>query len=61
MMGNAFIQLGCAMFGIPMFVMLIIAGIGMEIPPFILHNGGWSMALGIIVAGIGAAMILVED
>ena len=59
-MGNAFIQLGCAMFGIPMLVMLLMAGVGMEIPPFILHNGGWSMALGIIVAGIGAAMTLVE-
>ncbi len=59
-MGNAFIMLGCAMFGIPMFGMLLIAGIGMDIPPFILHNGGWSMALGIIVAGIGAAMTLVE-
>lgn len=59
-MGNAFIQLGCAMFGIPMLVMLLMAGVGVEIPPFILHNGGWSMALGIIVAGIGAAMTLVE-
>ena len=25
-MGNAFIMLGCAMFGIPMFIMLLIAG-----------------------------------
>ena len=59
-MGNAFIQLGCAMFGIPMLVMLLMAVVGVENSPFILHNGGWSMALGIIVAGIGAAMTLVE-
>ncbi len=48
------------MFGLPMLIMLLIVGVGVGIPPFILHNGGWSVALGIIVAGIGATMTLVE-
>ena len=48
------------MFGIPLTVMLLIAGLGMDIPPFVLSVGGWSMALGIIVGGIGAVVALSE-
>ena len=48
------------MFGIPLAVMLLIAGVGGDIPPVILGVAGWSMALGIITGGIGAAMALFE-
>ena len=48
------------MFGIPLVVMLLIAVLGMDIPSFVLSVGGWSMALGLIVGGIGAVVALSE-
>ena len=40
---------------IPLVLMIFIAAFG-EIPGFIISFGGWSMALGLITAGIGAVM-----
>ncbi len=59
-MSNAFLTIAGAMFGIPLVIMLLIAGLGGDIPPFVLGAGGWSMALGIIVGGIGAVIALAE-
>ena len=59
-LGYALIMIAAAMFLIPMIAMLLIAGLGMEIPPFILHNGGWIMAFGLITAGIGATIAWFE-
>ena len=52
-------MIAAAMFVVPMFVMLGIAVVGVDIPSPILRYGGWSMALGMILAGIGAFMVLV--
>ena len=57
-MGSALITIAAAMFLIPMVVMLAIAIVGADIPSLILSVGGWSMALGLITAGIGALMEL---
>ena len=59
-MGYAFMLTAAAMFLIPMFTMLSITLVGMEIPTFILHKGAWSMVFGALLAGVGAAIALVE-
>lgn len=57
-MSGVFISIGGAMFGIPLILMLVIALAGADIPALILSVGGWSMAFGLIVAGLGAFMNL---
>ena len=57
-MSGVFISIGGAMFGIPLILMLAIALAGVDIPTFFLSMGGWSMAFGLIVAGIGAFLNL---
>ena len=59
-MSSAILTIAGGMFGIPLAVMLLISGLQMEIPSFVLSVGGWSMALGIIVGGIGAVVALYE-
>lgn len=59
-MSSAILTIAGGMFGIPLVVMLLIAVLGMDIPPFVLSVGGWSMALGVIVGGIGAVVALSE-
>ena len=54
-MGSVIISIAGAMFGIPLALMLGIALTGTDIPSLILSVGGWSMALGLITGGIGAA------
>jgi hypothetical protein len=53
---NAILSIAAAMFVVPMLLMLGIALLGADIPSPILSFGGWSMALGIILGGIGAVM-----
>ena len=57
-MGSVIISIAGAMFGIPLALMPGIALTGTEIPSLILSVGGWSMALGLITGGIGAAALL---
>ena len=57
-MSGVFISIGGAMFGVPLILMLAIALAGADIPTFLLSVGGWSMAFGLIVAGIGAFLNL---
>ena len=59
-MSSTILTIAGGMFGIPLAVMLLIAGVGGDIPPVVLGVGGWSMALGIITGGIGAAMAWFE-
>ena len=59
-MSSAILIIAGGMFSIPLVVMLLIAVSGMEIPPFVLSVGGWSMALGVIAGGIGAVVALSE-
>ena len=56
MMSNVIIAIAGAMFGIPLVLMLGIAITGTDIPSLILSVGGWSMVLGLITGGIGAAI-----
>lgn len=58
-MSDSFLFIGGAMFIIPLFLMLAIAIFG-DIPSQILFVGGWSMALGVVTAGIGAALSLLN-
>lgn len=55
-MSIAILTIAGAMFGIPLVIMLFIALIGLEIPSSVLSVGGWSMALALILGGIGAVM-----
>ena len=57
-MSGAFISIGGAMFGLPLLILLAIALAGADIPTLLLSVGGWSMAFGLIVAGIGAFLNL---
>ncbi len=59
-MSETFLYLAAAMFLIPLVVMVGIALTGTNIPTSILSVGGWSMAFGLIVGGIGAFMSLSE-
>jgi hypothetical protein len=54
-MSNAIFTIASAMFGIPLVLLLVLA-IVWEIPSPILFVGGWSMAFGVIVAGLGAVI-----
>ena len=54
-MSGTIISVGGLMFMVPLVLMIFIAAFG-EIPGFVLSFGGWSMALGVITAGIGAVM-----
>ena len=56
-MSNAIFTIASAMFAIPLVLMLVLALVW-EIPSLVLTVGGWSMAFGIIVAGIGAVIAL---
>ncbi len=55
-MSNIILQIAGVMFGVPLVLMLVIAVTGNDIPSPILYVGGWSMALGVIVGGIGAVV-----
>ena len=55
-MSNAFLSIAGGMFGIPLVILLAIAITGNDIPSRVLSVGGWSMALGVITAGIGAVL-----
>lgn len=55
-MGNALLAIAGGMFGIPLALLILIAILPGDIPSFILSAGGWSMAFGIILAGIGAVI-----
>ena len=55
-MGNALLTIAGGMFGIPLALLILIAILPGDIPPLILSAGGWSMAFGIILAGIGAVV-----
>ena len=44
------------MFGIPLVGMIAIAIFLGDVPSSILSIGGWSMALGVVTAGIGAVI-----
>ena len=59
-MSSALMSIAGLMFGIPLALMIVIAGLGGEIPSFILWAGGWSMALGVVLGGIGAAIAAME-
>ena len=59
-MGNALLTIAGGMFGIPLALLVLIAILPGDIPPFILSTGGWSMALGIVLAGIGAIISAAE-
>ncbi len=52
-MSGIMLSIGGAMFGIPLVAMVGIALFG-DVPSPMLFVGGWSMALGVITAGIGA-------
>lgn len=59
-MSGIILSIASAMFLIPLFLMVAIAVTGTDIPGTILLVGGWSMALGLVTAGIGAFMALAE-
>ena len=59
-MGSALLIIAGAMFGIPLVMLILIAVLPGDIPRFILSAGGWSMAFGVILAGIGAVMTVAE-
>ena len=54
-MSSSILSIAGAMFGIPLILLTLVAIIG-DIPPLMLWAGGWSMALGIILGGIGAVV-----
>ena len=56
-MSGVFLSIAGAMFGIPLVVLLAIALVG-DIPSMVLTVGGWSMALGVALGGVGAAITL---
>ena len=53
-MSGIMLSIGGAMFGIPMIFLLVVAILTGDVPGPMLFVGGWSMALGVITAGIGA-------
>ena len=57
-MNSPLLNLGAAIFGVPFVIMFIIALTGNDIPKSILQVGGWSMAYGIIIMGVGAFFAL---
>lgn len=59
-MSSAIITIAVAMFGIPLFLLLGIELLG-DIPPLVLKVGGWSMALGLMLGGIGAVLGLAGE
>lgn len=59
-MSLAILTIAGAMFGIPLVVLLGIELVG-DIPPPVLKVGLWSMVLGIMVGGIGAALGLAGE
>lgn len=54
-MSNAILSIAGAMFGVPLILLIVIAALG-DIPPLVLSVGGWSMALGVILGGVGAVI-----
>lgn len=59
-MSIAILTIAGAMFGIPLFLLLGIELLG-DIPPLVLKVGGWSMALGLMLGGIGAVLGLAGE
>ena len=57
-MSETFLYIAAAMFLVPLVIMVGIALTGTDIPASILSLGGWSMAFGLIVAGVGAFLNL---
>ena len=55
-MSQVFLTFAAAMFSIPLVIMLGIAVTGNDIPSIILSLGGWTMAFGVILGGIGAVI-----
>ena len=53
-MTSPMLTIGAVLFGIPFFLMFVIALTGNDIPGMLLHLGGWAMAFGVIIMGIGA-------
>ena len=58
-MSGIMLSIGGAMFGIPLVGMVGIAILLGEVPGPMLFVGGWSMALGVITAGIGAVFSII--
>ena len=59
-MSQVFLSIAAGMFGIPLVLMLGIAVTGNDIPHLILSLGGWTMAFGVILGGIGAVIALYD-
>ncbi len=57
-MSYVILSMAGLMFLVPMVVMVVIAIFLGQVPDPILSVGGWSMALGVVTGGIGAAINL---
>ena len=53
-MSGMILSLAAGMFCIPLALMLVLAVFAGDVPSTLLWLGGWVMAFGIILAGIGA-------
>ena len=53
-MSGTILTIAAGMFGVPLILMLGFAIIGGDVPSFLLWLGGWVMAFGVILGGIGA-------
>ena len=59
-MSGIVFSIAAAMFGLPLLLMTAMAVAGADIPAMLLSTGGWTMAFGVIVGGIGAVMAVSE-
>lgn len=59
-MSGIVFSIAAAMFGLPLLLMTAMAVAGVDIPAMLLSTGGWTMAFGVIVGGIGAVMAVGE-
>ena len=57
-MNSPLLNLGAAIFGVPFIILFLIALTGNDIPTLVLQIGGWSMAYGVIIMGVGAFFAL---
>ena len=53
-MSGFILSMAAGMFGVPLVLMLAFAILGGDVPSFLLWLGGWLMAFGVILGGIGA-------
>jgi hypothetical protein len=53
-MSGTILTIAAGLFGFPLAIMLAFAILGGEVPPTMLWLGGWFMAFGVILGGIGA-------